>query len=199
MLIAIIISGIYGCNECSDCVPRKSEPGIRVSFFADEELKETRRIFDSLVLVLKADRALLDTIQPQYKDTLSLAMESLISDSSLVALKIDHFVRGKTWIDEIGGLGSEAGSHFADTLVDRNFILPLNMNGDKSVYYFHYFDRIDTLALEYIRTIGQNLDGVRMQISNLSIDKNLTTFDSVRLNCRRSNCINSESTIEIYF
>ncbi len=198
-LLVLVAWGFHGCEECVDCEPRKSEPGIRVSFFADATLSETQMVLDSLVLVLKANRALLDTIPAEFRDTLALAIESQKTDSSLFALRISHFKSGTTFMDEIGGIGTQTAGQISDTLINRDFILPLNMNSDKSVYYFQYYDRLDTLALDYVRTIDQNLDGVRMKISNLSIDSNLTSFSIATLRCRKSNCSNNTSILEIYF
>ena len=197
--ILVVLFLTQGCEECSDCAPRQMDPAIQVSFYADESLSEALTILDSLVAVLESDRSLLDTISVQYRDTLISAIELLVIDSAFFAERVDNFQDGNTLIDLLEGADMEPGSHFADTLINKDFLLPLNANSNKSVYYFQYLGITDTLALVYSRSIDQNLDGIRMQIFDLKIDESLTTFDNIGLRCKRSNCSNNNSVVEIYF
>jgi hypothetical protein len=198
LLVALVLL-FQGCEECSNCVPRKTEPSIRVNFYTDNALSEALIILDSLAFILEADRTLLDTIEFQYRDSLVAVIDFLVSDSTRFAERIANFRAGKTRVDQLGGIDMEQGSHFSDTLINRDFLLPLNASRDKSIYYFQYFGYTDTLALEYIRSIDQNLDGVRMKISDLKIDTSLTTFDSVRLRCKKNICSGKNSVVEIFF
>ena len=45
----------------------------------------------------------------------------------------------------------------------------------------------------------QSLDGVRMRLSNIVANDELSTFDSVRVKCYNVDCGNDLTTVYVYF
>lgn len=199
LLFFLVSVSFFGCQEENDCVGCNLNPKIKIKF----EATTTKALADSLLTGVKdkiniirdslsKDLDAMDSIELVEELTL-LQMDSLKYDEMYNLLRI-----GKTKIDAIDAPGAMNMEQFQDTII-RSFALPVNMYQDTSTFYFTYYDHMDTLQLYYQREVIQNLEGVRMKINGIGVDKEISTFDSVRVKCYNSDCANDRTTVYIYF
>ncbi len=136
------------------------------------------------------------TTDPEEQQVLLDELIQLRNDSIQFAEKKALYNKGKVLVEQIIGVGGPDISYLQDSLV-TSFGLPLRPQTDTATYYFFYDDLADTLQLVYERNVLQTIDGIRLQMYDLRDSR--STFDSLKIICRKRNCTNNESTIEAYF
>jgi len=201
ILISLVfcVSLLYSCEEEEDCVGCNISPKIRVEFEpafsqqrADSLLAQVRIHMQDLI------DSLADSLSIEQQSEIEKKLTALRADSIVFGEEYSFFRSGQIKIDEIVAPGSEGFGLFADS-VFRSFALPVNMQADTSTYYISLHGLTDTLQMYYKRDIFQSIDGLRMQITNIGVSGEVTTFDSLRLQCNNRSCSNDQTTVFIYF
>ncbi len=141
--------------------------------------------------------SLMKELPQNTRDIILSELANLKEDSFRLSTDFALFRTNKIQIDEIFAPGSVSLERFQDTVV-LNFALPVDMKRDTTTFYFSYHGFVDTLQIHYERNVIQNLEGVRMQLNNLGVITESTTFDSLRVQCNRRECSNDQTTIYIY-
>ena len=195
----MIMSILFSCAEEEDCVGCNLNPKIKLKFQATG----SKIVTDSIFSGIKDEMTqLTDSLEGQLsneaRNLIINKLDILREDSIIYAEKYDLFRVGKAKIDWIEAPGSVSFEQFQDSII-RDFSIPVDMNRDTSTYYFYYHDLIDTLQLNYRREITQTLDGVRMRLFDISINQELSTFDSVQIKCYKSECSNDLTNVFVYF
>lgn len=205
MRSVFILLGIFylfitsSCAPEDDCIGCNMNPKVKIEF----EPEFTFELKDSLYTEVKTEiQKLVDSLEVQLSNDQITAIENALvdlrADSLTLAEAYTTLRSGKVQINEIMAPGSNGLEQFTDSLIST-FALPVDMQSDTSTFYISYHEFNDTLQLYYTRSIIQNLDGVRMQISNIGVNEEVTTFDSLRVKCGNSSCSNDQTTIFIYF
>ena len=199
LLLYLIAVSFFGGHVEDVCVVCNLNPKIKIQF----EAIETKQLTDSLLTEVKSKIAqFVDSLSTQLTDqerSELLEELSLLREDSIKYDEIYSLLRvGKTIIDVIDAPGALSMEQFQDTVI-RNFAIPVDMNHDTSTFYFTYHGFTDTLELHYQRSVIQNFDGIRMRLSDIGVNKEISTFDSLRVYCQKGNCSNDQTTIYIYF
>jgi uncharacterized protein (DUF1499 family) len=199
LLLYLIAVSFLGCQEEEVCVGCNLNPKIKIQF----EAIETKQLTDSLLTEVKSKIAqFVDSLSTQLTDqerSELLEELSLLREDSIKYDEIYSLLRvGKTIIDVIDAPGALNMEQFQDTVI-RNFAIPVDMNHDTSTFYFTYHGFTDTLELHYQRSVIQNFDGIRMRLSDIGVNKEISTFDSIRIKCYNVECSNDRTTIYVYF
>jgi hypothetical protein len=151
-------------------------------------------------LALTTNRALLAGSQNAAEiQQIQARIAELRQDSLKYTGQLALWSSGNFFIDDLTGPNILEEHHYRDTLVNRNFMLPLDMNRDTSEYYFTYLTRTDTLRLFYQRRLIELLDGTRMELYGLGVDQGATSFDSAAITCEQASCKHYEVAIDLYF
>lgn len=187
------------CEEEGECIGCNLNPKVKVKF----EAKGTRLHIDSLLNLINEKIAsftdsLETDITAEQRNQILEVLASDRADSTKYQQASTLFRSGKTKIDFMTAQGAQNLDQFQDTII-REFALPVDMQHDTSSFYFTYHDMVDTLQLYYHREIKQTLDGVRMKLTNIGVNDELSTFDSTRVKCYRRDCANDLTTIFVYF
>ena len=187
------------CVEEDDCVGCNLNPRIKIEF----EALATRDVFDSLLSEANGQISILkDSLSGSISQEDVSKINSLLSllreDSTKYTEAVSLFRNGRVSIDDISAPGSTGFEQFQDSIFSALYI-PVDMENDVSTYYFRFHDIIDTLQLRYQREIVQSLDGVRMRLRKIEVDREITTFDSVRVKCYNVECGNDLTTVYVYF
>jgi hypothetical protein len=198
LTVLLLCSTLLSCTEEEDCTGCNLNPRIRVKF----EPVKLKAEADSIFTVVKNEISdLVDSLESDLTEeeiaVIQERLEALREDSTSLNEEVALFRAGRIRISELSAPGSKGFADFQDSVV-LNFALPVNMNADFTTFYLSYHQLIDTLQLEYQRQIIQDLEGVRMQLRDIGINFEVTTFDSVRLQCNRGICNNEQTTIHIY-
>lgn len=193
------MAAIISCVEEEDCVGCDLNPKIKVEFKA----LKTRTITDSIrAAIFNRIDEFKDSLETQLSDQQRILLETQLAQLQQDSLVYDElyglFRSGKTRISYVEAPGSKGLEQFQDSII-RDFALPVDMQHDTSTFYFGYHDFVDTLQVYYQRNILQTLDGVRMRLYGIGIDREISTFDSLRVKCHNSECSNDRTTIFIYF
>ncbi len=192
-----LVFWLVACDTCDDCHGVNRDPRVKINFLAVGTLEKTR---DTLEYIDESLQTVRDELEletdPDKIDSLENVRNVLLADSTKYAEWEDLFRRGYTHMDLIEGAGAEYP--YLDTVV-RNFALPLNMHSDSCIFYFVYHDLVDTMKFRYRRNIVQTLDGVRMKLIELEVVRDMTTFDSIRVQCSEDTCSNWGMNIEAYY
>ena len=199
LILFLVTVSFFGCQKEDECVGCNLNPKIKIQFDATE----TKQLTDSLFTEVKSKIAqFVDSLSTQITEqerSELLDQLSLLREDSIKYDEIYSLLRvGKTIIDVIDAPGALSMEQFQDTVI-RNFAIPVDMNHDTSTFYFAYHGFTDTLQLHYQRNVIQNLDGVRMRLTDIGVNKEISTFDSLRVYCQKGNCSNDQTTIYIYF
>ena len=195
----VLILMIGSCEPEEECVGCNLNPKISIEFEPEFSLEIT----DSLFSGVKTEIAeLVDSLTAELTtEQIAVFEEELISlrsDSISLSDAYTLLRSGKVQIHEILAPGSIGLEQFADSLISE-FALPVNMQSDTSTFYISYYEFIDTLQLVYERNVFQNLDGVRMKITDIGVNEEVSTFDSLRVRCGNSTCSNDQTTVYIYY
>lgn len=198
ILPVLFLCFISSCTEENDCIGCNLNPRVKIKF----ETVFLRADTERLLTQVKANIALLaDSLQKELPENTREALQSAFSDLRQDSLRLGHdfelFRTNKILIDEIYAPGSVSLERFQDTVV-FNFAMPIDMKRDTTTFYFSYHGFVDTLQIYYQRDVVQNLEGVRMRLRNIGVNRELTTFDSLRVQCNRRECSNDQTTIFIY-
>jgi len=190
---------LMSCEEDEQCVGCNLNPSIKVKF----EALETRVVFDSLLTeandqISALEEALDSLIGQEEISTIAGSLALLRDDSTKYADAVSLFKNGRVNVDRIIAPGSVGFEQFQDTIFSELYI-PVDMDNDASTFYFSFHDLVDTLQISYKRNIVQSLDGVRMRLSNIVANDELSTFDSVRVKCYNVDCGNDLTTVYVYF
>ena len=170
---------LMACEAEEECVGCNLNPKISLQF----EAKGTRALYDSLLseandkIELLTD-SLSTNLSVVERDEIVSSISGLRADSAKYNESISLYKVGKTRIDGIFAPEAIGFSQFKDSII-RDFAIPVNMTKDTSTYYFSYHELVDTLQVYYQREISQTLDGVRMRLSDIGVNEELTTFDSI--------------------
>ena len=175
------------------------DPKIKLKFQATGTKIVTDSIFSGIKDVMtQLSDSLEGQLSNEVRNSIINQLDILREDSIIYAEKYDLFRVGKARIDWIEAPGSIGFEQFQDSII-RDFSIPVDLNRDTSTYYFYYHDLIDTLQLNYKREIVQTFDGVRMRLFDISINQELSTFDSVQIKCYKSECSNDLTNVFLYF
>ena len=195
----IFIALLFACEEEEECVGCNLNPKIKLKFEALYSKPEIDSLFTS---VKNKISVYVDSLSGQLsmdeRKALEEELELLREDSLLFDESYNLFRIGKTKIDVIEAQGAKDLEQLQDTII-RDFSIPVDMQRDTSTFYFTYHGFIDTLQLSYQRDIVQTFDGVRMKISDIGVNKEISTFDSTRVKCYNVECSNDRTTIYVYF
>lgn len=200
IIVCSMVVVLFSCEKEEECMGCNINPKIRLKF----EAARTRQLYDSLFGAVNSKMTLFsDSLQTditeETRNTLLNEIEGLKADSTKYHEAISLYKTGKTRIDNIDALSAEDGfTQFQDSII-RDFSIPVNMSSDTSTYYFSYHELVDTLQVHYQREIIQNLDGVRMRLTGIDVNEEMTTFDSVIVKCYNRDCGNDLTTIHVYF
>lgn len=190
---------LFSCESEEECIGCNLNPKVKLKF----EAKGKRQLYDSLFSRVNTRISLLNdslglNLTGENRTAVLNALVMLRADSAKYDDALSLYEVGKTRIDEIFAPGAEEFTQFSDSVI-RDFSIPVNMNWDTSTYYFSYHELVDTLQIFYQREITQSLDGVRMRLSGIGVNEEITTFDSVKVNCFSRTCGNDLTTIHVYF
>jgi len=196
----ILFFFLYSCQGEDDCIGCNLNPKIKLRFDAlftkkltEEQLLGVKAVMSDLRDSLKNEQ-----LADDQRAIMLSELSKLREDSVNFTEKYDLLRLGKTKIDAVYAPGSKSFEQFQDTLI-RDFSIPVDMNHDTSTFYFQYFGFTDTLQIYYQRDVRQTLDGVRMKINGIGVNKEISTFDSIQVKCYKSECSNDLTTIYIYF
>lgn len=189
----------FSCVEEDDCVGCNLNPKISLKFVA----QDTRETTDSLLEAVNSQIAeftdsLLVQLTAEERSALVAALVGLREDSVKYDEESTLFRAGKTRISFIEAPGSTSLEQFQDSII-RDFSIPVDMQSDTSTYYFGYHEHTDTIQLYYQRALNQTLDGMRMRLHSIGVNEQITTFDSVLVECNNAACTNDQTTVYIYF
>lgn len=199
LILFLVAVSFFGCQKEDECVGCNLNPKIKIQFDATKTKQLTDSLFTEVKSTIKQFVDSLSTQITEQERSELLDQLSLLREDSIKYDEIYNLLRvGKTMIDVIDAPGALSMEQFQDTVI-RNFAIPVDMNHDTSTFYFAYHGFTDTLQLHYQRNVIQNLDGVRMRLTDIGINKEISTFDSVRVYCQKGNCSNDQTTIYIYF
>lgn len=190
---------LMACEEEEECVGCNLNPRIKLKF----EAGVTGELLDSLLSVVNTNMVdILDSLTTQLTDeernNLMNALSLLREDSVEFQNTVNLFRSGRVRIAAIEAPGSSGFEQIQDSVVSELF-MPVDMKNDASTYYFSYHDHVDTLQLIYQREIKQSIDGVRMRLSAIDVNREISTFDSIRVKCFNVDCSNDLTTVFIYF
>lgn len=194
----LILFLMLSCTEEETCIGCNLNPKVRIKF----ETASLRSQTDSQLTVIKAGMKLLaDSLQQELpeesRSMLQSELTSLRQDSLRLSEEFALFRSSRIRINEIEAPGSVGLEQFQDTVV-LNFAMPVDMKRDTTTFYFSYHGFLDTLQVHYNREVVQNLEGVRMKLINIGVNRGVTTFDSIRVQCNKRECSNDQTTIFIY-
>ncbi len=196
---AFLLIIFSSCEEEEECVGCNLNPKVIVDFQPTVSFDLTDSLFtavkDSIEMLV--DSLSGELTQEQIQAIVS-KLESLRIDSASLDEDYNLFKSGKAKINEIFAPGSNGFEQFQDTVI-RELALPVNMNSDTTTYYIVFHGFTDTLQLTYQRDIFQNLDGFRMRIYDIAVNEEVSTFDSLQVNCENRTCSNDQTTVFIYF
>ena len=199
VIILFLAVACFACEEEEDCVGCNLNPRIKLKF----EATTTREVFDSLLTKANEDIVVfVDSLKTQLGDEdrneIIDLLSSLREDSAKYGEAVSLFKAGRINISAIEAPGSSGFEQFQDTVMSA-FFIPVDMKNDVSTYYFNFHDLVDTLQLNYHREIQQSIDGVRMRLSGIEVNRENSTFDSIRVKCYKADCGNDLTTVYIYF
>ena len=195
----IFIALLFACEEEEECVGCNLNPKIKVKFEALYSKPEIDSLFTSVKSkILEYVDSLSGQLPMDERTLLEEELQLLREDSLQYNEPYNLFKVGKTRIDAVEALGSKGLEQLQDTII-RDFSIPVDMQRDSSTFYFTYHGLIDTLRIYYQREITQTFDGVRMRLKEIEVDKEISTFDSLRIKCYNVECSNDRTTIYIYF
>ena len=195
----LLITLLFACEEEEDCVGCNLNPKIKLKF----EAFYTKPEIDSLFTFVNNKiseyvDSLSGELSNEERKVLEEELQSLREDSLIFDAPYKLFKVSKTKIDAIEAPGSTGLEQLQDTTI-RDFSIPIDMHHDTSTFYFTYHGFIDTLQIFYQREITQTFDGVRMKLSNIGVNKEISTFDSIKVKCYNRTCSNDQTTIYVYF
>jgi len=200
ILIFCVAGFLFSCEEEEDCVGCNLNPKIKLRF----EAIGSRLLTDTLIDEVNEKIVdIVDSLNNQLTteernillDQLSILREDSINYNETNQL----FLSRKINMNRIEAPGSAAGfEQFQDSII-RDFSIPVDMQHDSSIYYFTYHGLTDTLQLYYQRDIAQTFDGVRMRLSEIGVNEEMSTFDSIRVKCFNTDCSNDLTTVYLYF
>ncbi len=190
---------IFACDKEEACVGCNLNPKIKLKF----ESIWKKAVTDSLVNLVneevdKINELLEGQLTIDERKILEKELSDVKKEASMLEDELSLFRSGKTKMDFIGASGSVLTNLFQDTVIGE-FSIPVDMQHDTSTYFFAYHGFIDTLQLIYQREIDQTFDGVRMRLLEIGINKDINTFDSIKVKCYSLECSNDRATIHIYY
>jgi hypothetical protein len=189
---------MVACTEEEACIGCNLNPKVRIKF----ETASLRSQTDTQLTLVKAGIKLLaDSLQQELSEESRNILQSELTSLRLDSLRLSEefalFRSNRIRINEIEAPGSVGLEQFQDTVV-LNFAMPVDMKRDTTTFYFSYHGFLDTLQVHYEREVVQNLEGVRMKLRNIQVNRAVTTFDSIRVQCNKRECSNDKTTIFIY-
>lgn len=198
-IIIVLLVTCIACEEEEDCVGCNLNPRIKLKF----EATTTRDLYDSLLTNVKEELvvfkdSLTTQVSEEEKNEIIKVLSALREDSIKYDNAVKLFRSGRIRLSGVEAPGSSGFEQFQDTVMSE-FFIPVDMKNDVSTYYFNFHDLVDTLQLNYHREIQQSIDGVRMRLSGIEVDREISTFDSVRVKCYKADCGNDLTTVYIYF
>lgn len=199
LLPFFFIALLFACEEEEECLGCNLNPKIKLKFEALYSKPEIDSLFTSVNnKISEYVDSLSGQLSKEERALLEKELQLLREDSLQFDEPYNLFRIGKTKIDAVEALGSKGLEQLQDTII-RDFAIPVDMHRDSSTFYFTYHGFIDTLQINYQREITQTFDGVRMTLKEIEVDKEISTFDSIRVKCYNVDCRNDRTTIYIYF
>lgn len=200
ILIFCLLGFLFSCGTEEECPGCNLNPKIKLEF----EPTGTKEYTATLVAEINEKIVLfedsLDTeLTDEVRANIQAKLDTLHADSILFNYDYSLFKVGKIEMGRIDAVNSLDGfEQFQDSII-RDFAIPVDMHQDTSTYYFTYHGLVDTLQILYQRDVTQTFDGVRMRLSEIEVNEELSTFDSIRVKCYSANCGNNLTTIYVYF
>lgn len=125
-----------------------------------------------------------------------------VNDSILVASNSkwttvqNNITTGRVLVSEVRNLNNGNIINFSDSATA--FSIPLDMNNDSSALGLTLGSNLFELTLQYQRIESEDEKGrITVQTSGFKTLK--STFDADTINCKNEDCIDSETTIRLYF
>ncbi len=198
-LLLLPVLFLLSCDTEDNCADCNLNPKVKLKFQADASLTKVDSLFSEVKEKIATGMAQLEgELSPEERAEIQQSLIILREDSIRLGEDYSLFTSGSALVDFIAAKGGKSMDFFQDTVIN-NFAIPVDMQHDTSTFYFGFHGFEDTLQLFYSRQITQTLDGVRMQVSGIGVDEEISTFDSVRVQCLKSGCSNDQTTIYIYF
>jgi hypothetical protein len=199
IILLLGVALILGCNEEEDCPGCNLNPKIKLKFVPVNTKISVESAFTEVKEKMSAySDSLENAVEPEIISSLTEKISALRSDSLHYDEIYNQLRVMKVLMDEITAPGAMNLEQFQDSLI-RDFAIPVDMQHDTSTFFFNYYELTDTLQIVYKRDIIQNLEGMRMRIYDINVNEELSTFDSVRVKCYKSQCSNDITMIYVYF
>lgn len=201
LLFVVAVAALFWACEDETAEPAATTgPKVSLRFTPLLSKQASEDSLAAVNLALSANRALLAGTQNAAEiQQIQARIAELQQDSLNYRSQLALWSAGNFFIDDLTGPYILEEHPYRDTLVNRNFMLPLDMNRDTSEYYFTYLTRTDTLRLFYQRRLIELLDGTRMELYGLDVDRNVTSFDSAAVTCVQASCKHYEVAIDLFF
>lgn len=199
-LLLVPVVFLLSCNTDEECADCNLNPKVKVKFQALASLAHVDSLFTEVKSKITAEKKKLEgeELTDEERNAITQGLVVLRNDSSMLGEQYALFRSGSARMDFVAAKGAKSMDFFQDTLVN-NFAVPVDMQHDTSTFYFGFHGFEDTLQLFYGRQIIQTLDGVRMRLNGIGVNREMSTFDSVRVQCLKSGCSNDQTTIFLYF
>ncbi len=193
----ILISCLYyGCQECDDCGPGQQYPYVNLMFFNMDSLVKVENTLENLEdslqtvnnRIQEGDTTLFDT-RDNLQELISLYEESR-----------ENINLGKMKIDRVYGVNGQGPLYFRDSTTRdtlTNFQFPLAMDRDQSAFEIHFQDQVNEIGFKYTRQVDQIGKDIVIRVLNIQLLE--STFDSVKINCKKSSCLSNETVVDVYF
>jgi hypothetical protein len=188
--------GILSCQDCRDCGPSTAEPFVYFQFFNIDSLNKVEDTLAILEDSLEIVMAGIDTGNTDL-DTIRVELEYSIDVYEQVQTDIEN---GKIKIDQVVGPNGEGPIYFTDSLTNDSlttFRFPLDMNYDTCSFVVDINGNEDFVGVQYIREIDYTNYQILVRIYETEVTE--YTYDSVKVNCDKTDCISNETTIKVYF
>lgn len=197
LLLPLVFALSCDTEECANC---NLNPKIKIKFQALASLERVDSLFTKVKSKMSVEKKKLqgEELTEGERNAILQELAALRQDSTLLGGQYTLYRSGGALLDFVEAKGAESMDFYQDTVV-RNFAVPVDMQHDTSTFYFGFHGFEDTLQLFYSRQITQTLDGVRMRLNGIGVNKEMSTFDSVRVQCLKSGCSNDQTTIFLYF
>ena len=195
-----VFAVLFACEEEEQCTGCNLNPKIKLAFEATATKEHVENLVDEINEKIELFE---DSLGTQLTDEVRISIQeqliTLRADSILVNEEYGILRAGEVKMESIEAKGALDGfEQFQDSVIN-NFSIPVDMHHDTSLYYFSYHGLVDTLQLVYQRNVTQTFDGVRMRISEIGVNEELSTFDSVQVKCYNTDCSNDLTRIYVYF
>ncbi len=195
-LFLLLVAGNYSCSNCNNCGPSSNYPYVNVRFYNIDSLVK----IDDSITVLNDSISTITNLIKQGADSLSSVLNSLNNNLSTMTAIQAVINSAKIKIDSVEGVGSDNFLYFTDSVTHdslTSFHFPLKMTEGNSEFIIAISGRKDTLSLNYnliSQAYGANIIS---RAYDLSVEE--STYDSIKMICKKDSCFSNDVTLNIYF